>query len=60
MEGLALLMLIWMLPMLAIASYSRHQVYDLSHSYDQDMPVWDSGAPPEISLVEHDEGHGLR
>ena len=39
---------------------SNHAFYDLSHAYYQEMPVKESGFPPEISLVEQDEGHGLR
>ena len=38
----------------------HHHVYDLSYAYYEEMPVREGGIPPEISLVEQDEGHGVR
>ena len=38
----------------------HHRIFDLSHPIFEDMPVWDAGVPPEISMVEQDEGYGLR
>jgi hypothetical protein len=43
-----------------VKSFTSHQIYDLSHSYHEEMPVKDGGAPLEISPVKQDEGNGVR
>ena len=62
MEASSRLSIFILLILRPVACLSRNHIYDLSHAYHGDMPVWeDSGeGPPEISLVEQDEGHGLR
>ena len=59
-EATSIIWLISILTFFEVVQSNSHVFYDLSHAYYQEMPVKESGYPPEISLVEQDEGHGLR
>ena len=60
MQSIAALFVI-LIPRFAFVLANRHdKIFDLSHDIFENMPVWDGGGPPEISLVEKDEGNGLR
>ena len=60
MEHILVISIIVSHTVLLVFGSNSHQIFDLSHDYYENMPVMEDDIPPEISIVEKNEGYGIR